>query len=124
VGGDTGEWDLSGRCSPSLFGSPPRSAWKTSSANFASTEFPEVRLIEILRTSPFGHSRKLDAISGELCKHILAVGILYAKTHRRGDFRNTRTPVWMDGFISATPMRTAKTLLSVCRAAAAGKAGV
>ena len=25
----------------------------------------------------------MDAISGELCKHILAVGILYAKTHRR-----------------------------------------
>jgi hypothetical protein len=25
----------------------------------------------------------LDAISGELCKHILAVGILCTKTHRR-----------------------------------------
>ena len=35
------------------------------------------------RSSHSGDSRKLAAISGELCKHILAVGILYPKTHRR-----------------------------------------
>jgi hypothetical protein len=34
VGGDTGEWAPSGRCSPSLFGSSPRSAWKRNSAKF------------------------------------------------------------------------------------------
>jgi hypothetical protein len=39
VGGDTGEWDPSGRCSHFLFGSPPRSAWKTSSANFVTAKF-------------------------------------------------------------------------------------
>jgi hypothetical protein len=48
VGGDTGEWDPSGRCSHFLFGSPPRSAWKISSANFAVTEFYEVRELSIL----------------------------------------------------------------------------
>ena len=32
----------------------------------------------------------MDAISGELCKHILAVGILYAPRHIGGwGFRNT-----------------------------------
>jgi hypothetical protein len=65
----------------------------------------------------------LDAISGELCKHILAVGILYAKTHRRV-FLKAHPQACVDGFISATPTRTAKRLLSVCRTAAAGKAGV
>ena len=49
MGGDTGEGDPSGRCSPSLFGSSPRSAWKTSSANFASTEFSEVRIAPVQR---------------------------------------------------------------------------
>jgi hypothetical protein len=48
------------------------------------------------RSSRSGDSRKLDAISGELCKHILAVGILYAKTHRRVGLQEHRTPVWMD----------------------------
>ena len=59
----------------------------------------------------------MDAISGELCKHILAVGILYAKTHRRV-FLKAHPHTCVDGFISATPTRTAKRLLSVCRAAA------
>ena len=53
---------------------------------------------EIRRTSPFGPSRKLDAISGELCKHILAVGILYAKTHRRVGLQE-HPHACMDGWI-------------------------
>jgi hypothetical protein len=57
-----------------------------------------VRGREILRTSPFGPSRKLDAISGELCKHILAVGILYAKTHRRVGLQE-HPHACMDGWI-------------------------
>src|SRR5215216_6299449 len=56
VGGDTGEWDPSGRCSPFLFGSPPRSAWKTSSANrncparsFPATTHPSLRWGHLLQ---------------------------------------------------------------------------
>ena len=79
--------------------------------------------VELRRSSHSGISRKLDAISGELCKHILAVAILYAKTHRRVGLQE-HPHACVDGFISATPTRTAMRLLSVCRAAAARKAGV